>query len=88
MGARVEQAQSRVRDLDEAVKRLRFLVGHGATRTNVTRKLIEAISQANALHMIFEKRPDLYQPLADEWYSVRKNLDELARYYGVPGIGE
>jgi hypothetical protein len=87
-GPRVEQAKSRVRDMDEALKRMRYLVGHNGRRTDIAKKLNEAVSQATALHMLFEKRMDLYAPLANDWYALRRDLDELARWYGVPGVGE
>src|SRR5512133_3341371 len=52
-GPRAMRARARIRDLDEALKRLRFMVGHRSTVTQQREKVNEAISQGDALDEIF-----------------------------------
>lgn len=81
-----ERAKENVQEMDEAFERLRGRVddSNPARGRDEMRKVIR---QANDVDTIFGNHPEITAVVRGQWRSLREDINQLARYYGLSGLG-
>jgi|GEM_PF-1828190 len=81
----VKMALDRIQRMDESFQRLRSETG-SVSEAEMQTSVVESLALAQQVSRSFSRHPNLLQLVRYEWSDCLFEFNELARYYGEPGI--
>ena len=84
---RFDAAKRDIQRMDEAFERLRAVADDRKPRAGV-RELQTTIERARTVDRLFVRNPNIRDTVRYQWRDLRGDINNLARIYDVPGLGD
>lgn len=82
---RAERAKDRIQKLDESFERLRFVADEASPRHG-RKPMRDIVRYGNDVNRIFLRHPEIRETVRGQWWSLRDDINALARIFHVPTI--